>query len=132
MRPMPGTPANCDVYTYGVAITFTALLQTATASISIQQDADFVWLMSCYSHTDTTSPQVNGGSLIQITDQGSNRLLTNVPVPIADYFGTAQRPFYLPVPHTFQRSGVINISLQNQGIAAQVVRLTFHGYKLFA
>jgi hypothetical protein len=121
-----------DFIVYGVQVTFTAVNQLQPATINIDQDGDFIWMLAMYSHTDTTSPQVNGGSLITVSDQGSGRQLIKRPVPIADVFGTAQRPFILPYYHRFARSGSIDIQLTNQGIAAQVVRLTFAGTKIFS
>lgn len=124
-------PKNMQAFSYATLFTFTAVAQTLTNTIPVQQDASFLWTMLCQSNTDTTSPQVFGGSLIQVTDQGGNKVLENTPVALDTIAGTAQRPFILPIPYQFIRSGSIVVQLQNQGIAAQQVRLTFHGIKLY-
>jgi len=120
-----------EFFQYGVVITFTSTNQVLTVPTNVEADSDFYWEMLTGTNTDTTSPQVNGGSLLQFRDSGSGRLLSKIAIPFSDTVGTAQRPYVLPNPYTFQRAGTIEVIATNQGIAAQVVRLTFHGQKLY-
>lgn len=127
-----------DYYVYPIVFAaFTGVGQRSVNVIRIQTDAAFLWLMlTGTSVGDTTAVptnggQVNGGSLIEITDQGGQRALTDAPTPFSSICGSAQRPYILPTPHRFPRGGSINVAVTNQGTVGQIVRLEFHGMKLF-
>jgi hypothetical protein len=72
-----------------------------------------------------------GGSLVQLTDGGNDRVLSNIPLPASTLFGTAQRPFVWPFTHLFRANSPITISTTGIVAAtAQVVRYVFAGYKV--
>lgn len=107
-------------------ITFGATNSTLPVTISVQADADFE---SCYI---TAVNSDAAGFLLQITDQGSNRKLSNRPVINGSIAGTAQRPYVLPMPHRFQRNGAILLDFTNLGALNSTARVELHGYKIFA
>jgi hypothetical protein len=118
-----------DFFVYFADVTFTAVNQRVPATINVQADADFI-LVKIMS-TSTDSPlDAQGGALMQITDQGSQRNLFDNQVPLASVTGSGQRPFILPWVHRFPRQGSIGLDLTNTGTNTNRIRLTFAGFKV--
>lgn len=113
------------VYSSGL-ITFGATNSALAVNISIQADADFICAYITVVNSDAL------GFLVQITDQGSQRRLSNVPLRFDQVGGTAQRPYVLPMPHRFPRNGSITLDTTNLGANASTARLDLHGYKVWA
>lgn len=117
-----------DWFVYSTAlITFGATNSTTAATISIQADADFI-----LTYITGVSVPNTGSFLFQVTDQGSQRKLSNTPIHSADLAGTAQRPYILPMPHRFPRNGAILIDFTNLGALNDTARVDLHGYKIWA
>jgi hypothetical protein len=95
-------------------------------NISIQADADFICAYITVVNSDAT------GFTIQISDQGSQRKLSNVPLRFDQVGGTAQRPYVLPMPHRFPRNGAALLDTVNLGANASTARVDLHGYKVWA
>lgn len=126
--------------------TFTAGNENFQVVIPIQSDAHFVCVSSVYSNTNesgnavatTSTPYIhitNGGAVIQLTDGGSNRPLSNVQVPVNSLFGfSAELPHIWAMPVLFRANTSIGINITGVAatavFAAQVIRLTFNGYKI--
>jgi hypothetical protein len=113
------------IYTTGL-LTFGATNSTLSTVVSIQADADFVLT---YITAATTGM---GLFVFQITDQGSQRKLSNGQIHNLDLAGTAQRPYILPMPHRFARNGAILFDFTNLGNNADTARVDLHGYKIWA
>lgn len=118
-----------DFYAYGLNTAFTALNQVLNLQIGIQADADFV-LVKIMSTSDDSPLDAQGGALLQIVDNGSQRRLFDQAFPLASISGSGQRPFILPWVHRFPRQGGIGITLTNTGTATQAIRLVLAGYKI--
>ncbi len=115
-----------DWYIYSTdLITFGATNSATPVTLSVQADADFL----CTYLTAVNSDAL--GFLLQITDQGSNRKLSNVQIIFSSITGTAQRPYVLPMPHRFQRTGAILLDFTNLGALSSTARVQLHGYKVF-
>jgi hypothetical protein len=124
-----------DFFTYNITFNTIGAGATATGSANIQGDSDFVWIRGSVIVTDAafttfTSPAA-APLLIQLGDAGSGRQLQDSSTHLSNMFGTAQLPFDLPFPKIFERSGQIQVQLVNQSGGALVVRLAFHGFKVF-
>lgn len=115
------------VYSTGL-VTFTGGANfTIPATISIQADADFI-----VTYITAVSVPATGSFLFQVTDQGSQRRLSNAQIHSANMSGTGQRPYILPMPHRFPRNGSILIDFTNLGAVNDTARLDLHGYKIWA
>ena len=112
-------------FQYAVNITFGTGLDTITGTIPIQNDANFLAVHSMYETGLANAGVlllVNGGMLVQLTDGGSNRILSNIPVPATTLFGTAQRPYMWPMTHLFKANSLIGF--QVTGLAAALAGIT--------
>lgn len=113
--------------------------ENQTPTIQIQNDADFLCVLTTY---DSNIPALGGfgagvnaqfgGAIVQLTDGGSNRLLSNIPVPASALFGTAQRPFWWPLTHLFRANTFIGLSVSSVVAVGSswVLRFVFSGYKV--
>lgn len=128
-----------DFYTYPVSLSsaLTAGSQ-ATQSISIEADASFVWVKSCFFASLASAAQTDSSRVIplinvQITDSGSGRNLQSAPVPISCMAGQGELPFILPVPREFKARSTINVTFNNFSTATDYsdVSLLMIGYKIF-
>ncbi len=118
-----------DWFSISSSITFAAASARVPLTLSVPQDADFV-LVKLMADSGDAAP-VQGGALVNIIDQGSQRSLADAQVPLSTLFGTAQRPFILPMVHRFPRAGTIILDVTNTGAAAQRINFVLSGYKIF-
>lgn len=125
-----------DFFTYN--ITFNTLLAAATStqSANVQGDSDFVWILGSMIVTNAAGTTFTSSAAapftIQISDAASGRQLQDSPTAVSNLFGTAQLPMQIPYPKLFGASGQIQATLINQDAAnAFLVRLSFHGFKVF-
>ena len=72
-----------------------------------------------------------GAALITVKDGATERQWMNTPVHIDNFAGNSQFPNILPAPRFVWRGSVINITVQDLSGAANEVRLTFSGEKLY-
>jgi len=145
MRRRLGDIRFDSFFQYGINFAYTVGTEALTGTIAIQSDADFLCVETVYDVALTAAPAVAavnigtvpqlaaGGYLVQLTDGGSQRLLSNIPVPASTIFGTAQRPFVWPMTHLFRANSLIGV--QSTGISALAVALTtvryvFCGFKV--
>jgi hypothetical protein len=106
-------------------------------SIPIQADAHFVWV-SAYMNSSLASGSATfmgacvnrGGALVQITDGGTQRALSNAQVPADCLFGTAQRPYVLPLRKLFRANTSIGFNISNLVAAEQTVDFVLGGFKI--
>ena len=106
-------------------------------NIPIQADAHFL-CVSSYMNSSAASGAgtfmgacVNrGGSLVQLTDGGTQRALQSAQVPANTLFGSAQRPFIWPFRKIFRANTSITINATDTTTAAQTVDYVFGGFKI--
>lgn len=114
--------------------TFTATGQVLPQTLTVPPDADFFLVKITHTSTDNVDVQAiaQGGGLLQLIDEAEGRnLMGGNPAPLDAVSGRAQRPYILPNGYRFRRQSTITAQITNQGLAAQVIRLTLHGFKLY-
>jgi hypothetical protein len=112
--------------------------ETQQATIQIQADAHFICIDSTYDTNIAAAggfgagvASAFGGSLVQLTDVSSQRLLSNNPLPASTLFGTAQRPFVWPFSHLFRANGGITLNVTGiTAVTAQTMHFVFSGFKV--
>ena len=107
-------------YTYSILITLTSG-QTQNQAINIL-NAPFKWIFS-------TSVQT-GPFTIQLSDAKNQRQFFNQPLHNSLVFGTAQNPFPILNPWTFDQNGSIQINITDLSSAPNSVWLAFIGVQL--
>lgn len=124
---------------------FTLGSENLNPTITIQQDAHFICCSTAYTNTAESGQTVanqsvpflqvtNGGALVQLTDGGSQRLMSSVPLPLSSLFGDGKLPHIWEFTHLFRANTTIGINITGMGAAApfagQTIRLTFSGFKI--
>jgi hypothetical protein len=107
---------------------------TQQFSIQIQSDSDFIILSMTRIATDNATGLVffdRVPALIQLTDTGSGRALSDAPLHIEAYMGDGQNPGWAPFPKRMGAASNLNVSVTNIGNVALNLRLGFHGFKVF-
>lgn len=125
-----------EFFEYLITITFVGS-DNQQKVIPIQADAHFL-VVSSYMNSSVATGGANfqgagvnrGGSLVLVTDGGTNRGLANTQVPANCLFGSAQRPFVWPLRKLFRANTSINLSLTDTTAGAQVVDYVFGGFKI--
>ncbi len=109
-----------------------------TGSFLVDTSSPFMLVSQTYKADIAGAAQLSGTQVIPnatvfIQDQAGNRNWMNVAVPVASLFGTAQLPYFLPQPRLIPGNSTVNITLANYEAAnTNNVRLSFHGYRLYA
>jgi len=110
---------------------------TATGSINIQADSDFLleeltFFADIAGAAQTSSSRVIPLVTVQISDTGSGRNLLESQVPIPSIFGTGERPFILPNPKLLAANSNLSLSVTNYDAAAEYnLRCSLIGTKIF-
>lgn len=125
-----------EFFEYILTVTFAAN-ENLQRVIPIQADAHFL-CVSTYMNSSVASGAgtfmgacVNrGGSLVQLTDGGSQRQLSSAQIPANCLFGTAQRPFIWPFRKIFRANTSIQLNMTDTTAGAQVVDYVFGGFKI--
>ena len=126
-----------DFYVYQEDFSSLANGATATGTINIQADSDFVVQKLTYFAdialaAQTDSSRIIPLSTVQITDSGSGRNLMESPAPITSIFGTGELPFILPTPKLFLARTTITMDVTNFSTSTTYnIRLSLIGYKVF-
>lgn len=133
-----------DPFAYSIEIDLNASVTTA-GNFLVQNDSAFCITTTTYLATSQADAAIAefqpfGSGLttglvpviIQLTDTGSGRILSDARIPIDSLFGTAQRPFHWPSYKLLDPSTTFQASAQNLSATAMTLRLVFHGYKVFA
>lgn len=126
-----------DFFVYELDFLALANGVSATQTINIQQEADFL-LTKMAQQTDLAAAAITSANqpiplcTIMISDTGSGRQLMNTAVPLHNLFGEGDLPFILPRQRIFIASSVINVTLSNYSAATTYnVRLSLIGEKGF-
>ena len=126
-----------DFYVYQEDFDGLAPSTSATGTINIQADSDFVLQKMTYfadiaAAVQTDSSRVVPLITLQIVDAGSGRNLLEAPAPIASLFGEGDLPFILPTPRVFVARSNIELTVANFSAATTYnLRLSFIGYKAY-
>lgn len=130
---------NTDYFIYPVYLASLAPADPATpVTVNISADSDFYWNATTYqvaianaAFLDGTRPIPN--ITVQIQDNGSNRNLFQVPVPMEGVAGRGEFPYRLVHPRLFTRSTTLTVTLDNYDAAATYVSIYFlmHGFKVY-
>jgi hypothetical protein len=143
-----GSVVRDSFFQYAVNITFGATgLDNQTPVIPIQSDAHFLCVQTMMSNsaavggtaTGASSPYtevLHGGAIVQLTDGGSQRLLSLIPIPANCLFGSAKEPYIWPFTHLFRANTFIGVSATGAitgaapGMNGANFRLVFAGFKV--
>lgn len=130
---------SLDPFTFVINFTPLAASNTATDQFITQADSGFAIVKTTFvissdvnvfvsniSDTPKFAPQV-----VTLSDSGSGRDLSNFPVAINSYFGTAERPFLWSRPKVLDPNSTFTARIQNLVATAFNIRLAFHGFKIF-
>jgi hypothetical protein len=132
----PGRARDKAIDTFAYGTDFTPLNASATVqnSINISGDSAFVILAAVLVETDTanTTFLANRPLLFRIQDTGSGRYLSNIAVHADNWFGTAELPKYWDIPKIIAPNSTLVVEAQNLEAVNRNVRVTFHGFKIFA
>lgn len=130
---------NTDYFAYPAVLASLAPADPATpVNINISADSDFYWNATTYqvaiaaaAFLDGTRPIPN--ITVQIQDNGSNRNLFQLPVPIETVAGRGEFPYRLVHPRLFTRSTSITVTFDNYDAAATYTNIYFvlHGFKVY-
>jgi hypothetical protein len=128
-----------DPFTFVINFLPLAASQTATDNFITQADSGFAVVKTAFTVSDANNVFVTNISdnpkyapfVITLSDSGSGRDLSNLPVSIDTYFGTGQRPFIWSRPKVLDPNSTFTARLQNLVATAFNVRLAFHGFKIF-
>lgn len=126
-----------DWFTYGLDFTGTNILgagATLGLTLVINDDADFLAMTQCAVVTSDaeTTFYANPPILAFITASGAGRNLSDIPIHMVNYFGSASEPKFLDMSKAFPRSTQILVTLQNlDAVNAYNVRLAWGGFKVF-
>jgi len=112
---------------------------TTVGNIQIQDDSHFLAVAGVALETDVANTTVvnsesnanASGVLVLVTDVGSGAPLSQVPVPLDNMFGTAQRPAVWPMPKLFRRGGTIATQVQNLIATARHLRISYWGIRIY-
>jgi hypothetical protein len=127
-----------DPFMYNVIFASVGAGVVATASVQIQNDSFFVCTQqmaeiwdAATGNTTNTDPKV-APMTVRIIDTSSGKFQMDQPTPIANSFGTAQLPkVWLYRAKTYMPGGQLTVEITNGMAAAQRIRLTFEGFKVF-
>lgn len=137
VRGTPNRNQWKEFFVYSATFTALAAGTTATAQIPVQADSDFVLeKMTYFAHlagaAQTAATRVIPNWTLQITDTGSNRLLSDFQIFIPAMFGTGEIPFILPQPKVFRANSVIQLNVTSAEAAnAYTLQVAFVGHKIF-
>lgn len=126
-----------DFYVYQEDFSALANATSATGTINIQADSDFILQKITYfadiaAAIQTDSSRVVPLITIQIVDAGSGRNLIEAPAPISSLFGEGDLPFILPTPRVFFARSNIELTVANFSVGTTYnLRLSFIGYKAY-
>lgn len=128
-----------DPFTFVINFLPLAASNTATDNFITQADSWFAICKTSFtiasnvdvfvaniSDTPRYSPQV-----ITLSDSGSGRDLSNLPVTINSLFGSGEWPRVWPIPKILDPNSTFTAKIQNLVATAFNIRLSFHGYKIF-
>jgi hypothetical protein len=139
-----GSVIRDSFFQYAVNLTFDGTgVNNLTPVIPIQSDAHFLCVQTMMSNSAAIGISgagvgveyleiLHGGAIVQLTDGGSQRLLSLIPIPANCLFGSAKEPYIWPFTHLFRANTFIGINATGSAavMAAGNLRLVFAGFKV--
>lgn len=130
---------NKDFFWYAVRVTgLSSVAPNATGIIQIDADADFYCVAMTFqadiaAATLTEATNVIPLVTLLITDSGSGKNLSNVPIPIAAFMGDGKRPYRLIRPRVFGATATVQLGFVAYVAAGTAYNITtvMHGYKKY-
>jgi len=128
-----------DPFTFVINFLPLAASNTATDNFITQADSGFAICKTSFTIASNVDVFVNNISdipryspqVITLSDSGSGRDLSNLPVTINSLFGSGEWPRIWPVPKVLDPNSTFTARIQNLVGTAFNIRLSFHGYKIF-
>jgi hypothetical protein len=124
-----------DFFIYGTDFLPLGIGATATQTIGIQGDADFVVVDINLTCTDPATELVFSQPaplLLSLQDQGSGRAFQNIPIHAGNVAGIGTLPGYLTYAKLVRANSVIAVTVQNlDGANTYNVRVALSGFKVF-
>jgi hypothetical protein len=123
-----------DTFTYNVEILPAAAGQSTMGTVTINNDADFVWISTTGIATETDNTtfidQVPGTVLF--VDNGAGRALSGSPVAWDNAIGTGENPVYLDYPKFLARATSLSVTFNDfRNTNAINIRIALRGFKVF-
>jgi len=126
------------LYAYSADSGTVAAGGTATDSIAIEADSDFVIVKQSMHVTDGAGAALTWDSRIipnvtlQIIDTGSGRQFFDGEQPAANLFGTGEIPFILPAAQLVRANSVLRVNFTSfEASADRRLQLSFIGFKIY-
>lgn len=134
--PIPSMtePGPKDFFVYSAEFLPLAANATQQVRIPIQADSAFLIHEIAGDCRDAISDEVVIAAppvRLEIRDEGTGRILMDRPQQWDNMIGTAERPFFLPLPKEIKPNSTLVISLINDSANAYKIRLAFIGFKSF-
>ncbi len=124
-----------DYFTYGIRIQALAASAQQPGSFTVDAGWDFLWSKATYYAINNAGGVVvtNPNLSIIITDTGTGRAMSNIPIAVPGIFGTGDLPFILPTQKLFQARATVSVQLINNDAAITFsnIYLQFVGTQLF-
>ena len=126
-----------DFYIYQENFSALVNATSATGTINIQADSDFILQKMTYFADIAVAIQTEATRVVplitlQMVDAGSGRNLLEAPAPISSLFGEGDLPFILPTPRVFFARSNIELTVANFSAGTTYnLRLSFIGYKAY-
>lgn len=122
-----------DHFTYRTQFAPLGASATASVSIPVQSDSDFLWIattLTVFTAAGVYNPTPD--MVISFQDNASGRQLQDAPIHAMNITGNGQWPFILPEPKIFSGNGSVLVTVTNNVAVAQgVVDLALLGSKIF-
>ena len=130
---------DLDPFTFNINFLPLAASNNATDQFITQADSGFAIVKTCFviaSNVDVFVANISDTPkyaplLVMLSDSGSGRNLSNSPVAVNNYFGTAERPFIWSRPKVLDPNSTFVAQVQNLVATAFNVRFAFQGFKIF-
>ena len=123
-----------DFFIYGTEYLPLGAGASVTNNINIDGNSAFACLSGQLVETadDDTTFLAQRPLLLSILDTGSGVVLSNIPIHADNWWGTAERPYFWPVPKIFAPNSTLQVTVQNLEAAERHVRLALSGIKIFS
>jgi len=130
---------DLDPFTYNINFLPLAASNNATEQFITQADSGFAIVKTCFviaSNLDVFVANISDTPkfapiLVTLSDSGAGRNLSNSPVAVNNYFGTAERPFIWARPKVLDPNSTFVAQVQNLVATAFNLRFAFQGFKIF-
>lgn len=123
-----------DFFIYGTEMLPLGASASLTNNLNIDGNSAFVCCSSQLVETATDNTTFLGQRplTVSILDTGSGLVLSNIPIAADNWFGTAQRPYFWPVPKIFAPNSTLQVTVNNLEATARNVRIALSGFKIFS